>query len=196
MDDPDLEPIWEAASDADLSIMYHGFTVVPPYFPGYRDIWGNQAIARCVGQMWGAQRTLAYFVASGILDRYPNLRFGAIETGHGWLPQWLLRLDTHIRFGQIHFPPDLKHSAMEYAQMGRVFCGVEYTEGPEMTKAVNDLLGDGVLMYQSDYPHSECLFPKHADTILGWSGVLGEEATRKLMYDNPLRYLRLLSTPW
>ncbi len=65
-----------------------------------------------------------------------------------------------------------------------------------MTKAVNDILGDGVLMYQSDYPHPESLFPAAVDTVLEWKGVLGEPATRKLMGENAMRFLRLASTPW
>ncbi len=65
-----------------------------------------------------------------------------------------------------------------------------------MTRAVNDILGDGVLMYQSDYPHPESLFPAAVDTVLEWKGVLGEPATRKLMGENAMRFLRLASTPW
>ena len=46
VDDPDLEPIWAAANDLDLPIMYHGFTIETPYFPGYRDVWDNPFIGR------------------------------------------------------------------------------------------------------------------------------------------------------
>jgi predicted TIM-barrel fold metal-dependent hydrolase len=65
-----------------------------------------------------------------------------------------------------------------------------------MSKAVVDILGDGVLMYQSDYPHPESLFPAAVDTVLEWKSVLGEPATRKLMGENAMRFLRLESTPW
>src|SRR5947209_2120913 len=41
LDEPDLEPIWAAANAADLPIMYHGFTIETPYFPGYRDEIGR-----------------------------------------------------------------------------------------------------------------------------------------------------------
>jgi predicted TIM-barrel fold metal-dependent hydrolase len=66
----------------------------------------------------------------------------------------------------------------------------------ELTKAVIDLLGDHVLMYQSDYPHPETVFPDHADTVLAWRQVLGEQATCKLMWENASRFFRLTSTPW
>ena len=51
-------------------------------------------------------------------------------------------------------------------------------------------------MYQSDYPHPESLFPAGVDTVLEWKSVLGEPATRKLMGENAMRFLRLASTPW
>lgn len=65
-----------------------------------------------------------------------------------------------------------------------------------MTKAVLDLLGDHVLMYQSDYPHPETVFPDHADTVIAWGQVLGAPAMPKLMWENAARFFRLTSTPW
>ena len=44
-DDPSLDPIWEAMDEADLPLVHHSFFYEPPYFPGYRDIWGNLANA-------------------------------------------------------------------------------------------------------------------------------------------------------
>ena len=40
--------------------LYHSFFYEPPYFPGYRDVWGNLAVARTAAHPWGAQRILAY----------------------------------------------------------------------------------------------------------------------------------------
>jgi hypothetical protein len=35
-----------------------------------------------------------------------------------------------------------------------------------MFRMVAEFLGDGVLMYASDYPHSECQFPNSVDNVL------------------------------
>jgi predicted TIM-barrel fold metal-dependent hydrolase len=196
VDDPDLDPIWAAANEAHLPIMYHGFTIETPYFPGYRDIWDNPAMGRCAGQTWGGQRFLSFMLMSGILDRYPNLRVGTLECGHGWLPHWLLRLTRQIDYVRGSVPDSLKYTPVEYAQMGRVFCGIDFSEGVDMTKAVTGLIGDHVLMYQSDYPHPETVFPEHADTVIAWQQELGEPGMNKLMWENATRFFRLLSTPW
>jgi hypothetical protein len=51
-------------------------------------------------------------------------------------------------------------------------------------------------MYESDFPHPECMFPNSTDHVLGWKDVLGESATRKLMGENAMKFLRLATTPW
>ncbi|MDA1216009.1 MAG: amidohydrolase family protein [Chloroflexi bacterium] len=196
IDDPDLEPIWQAASEGDFPILYHSFHVMSPYFPGYRDVWDNAVMGRTAGQTWGAARFIAFMTMSGVLDRYPNLRLAPVEAGHGWLPHWLIRLGRQIEYVSGAVPPDLKHTPLEYAQMGRIFCGIDYNEGPEMTKAVNDVIGPDILMYQSDYPHPETSYPDTTDLVLGWKELLGAEATGKLMWENAARCFRLTTTPW
>jgi predicted TIM-barrel fold metal-dependent hydrolase len=190
VDDPDLAPIWEAMDELGLPIMHHSFFYEPPYFPGYRDIWGNSAIARTAAHPWGAQRLLAYVIAGGILDRYPNIKIGFSETGHGWLPYWVLRLDSQIHYVKGSVRP-IKHLPSEYVKMGRVFCAIESHEGPKMTKAVIDVLGDGCLMYASDFPHPECDWPNSVDNVIKWKSELGEAALKKLLGSNAQAYLRM-----
>ncbi|HRD99910.1 MAG TPA: amidohydrolase family protein [Ilumatobacteraceae bacterium] len=197
IDDPDLSPIFAAMNEANLPIVHHSFFYEAPYFPGYRDVWGNAAFARTAAHVWGAQRLLGYVLISGMLDRFPNLRVGCVETGHGWLANFIIRLDKQIKFvkgGTV--PPELQHTPLEFVEMGRVFCAIEAFEGPVMTKGVIDVLGEDVLMFESDFPHPECMFPETTDHIIGWKSILGESATRKLMGENAMKFLRLTTTPW
>jgi uncharacterized protein len=191
VDDPVLDPIWDAMADADLPLLYHSFFYEPPYFPGYRDVWGNLAVARTAAHPWGAQRILAYLLLSGMLDRWPTLRVGFAETGAGWLPNWLLRLDFMSKYLNTSVP-ETKCSPLEYAQRGNVFCGIQLYEGAVMAKAINDICGDGVLLYQSDYPHNECEFPESVNVVKAWAPTLGEPAMEKLMGGNAERFLRLI----
>lgn len=64
-----------------------------------------------------------------------------------------------------------------------------------MTKAVIDLLGEDVLMHQSDYPHGEANFLDTAQLVTDWPiwKELGSEALRKHIGDNAGKYLRLVS---
>jgi predicted TIM-barrel fold metal-dependent hydrolase len=189
LDDPDLNPIWEAMDETDLPILHHSFFYEPPYFPGYRDIWGNLAIARAASHPWGAQRLLAYALLSGMFDDFPNLRIGFAECSSGWVAGWLNRLDYQQAYLSRTLP-ETKLTPTEYARSGRVFCGVELDEGEAITQSVIDVVGDGVLMYSSDYPHGGCKYPTSPDVVLEWKG-LGQQTLRKLFSTNAANYLRM-----
>ena len=117
----------------------------------------------------------------------------AAEVGHGWLPQWVIRLGQMITYVS-GTTPKLKYTPLEYVQQGRFMCAAEPFEGPEMTKACIDILGDGALMHQSDYPHGEAFFPDTAGMVVNWPiwSTLGEQALRKHMFDNAAAFLRLI----
>jgi predicted TIM-barrel fold metal-dependent hydrolase len=152
-------------------------------------MWGNVVVARAAAHPWGAQRLLGYLLLSGVFDQFPNLRIGFSECSAGWLPAWLVRLRGQAEYMRGALPESVR-DPLDYAREGRVFCGIELYEGEEIAKSINELLGDGVIMYQSDYPHNGCEFPSSPDIALSWTGI-GEEAMRKLMYDNAARYLRM-----
>ncbi len=122
-----------------------------------------------------------------MLDRYPDLRLGVLEAGHGWLPFWAKRLDEHAQSVARALPP-LKQTPSDYITSGRFFQTIEMSEGVELTKAVIQLLGEDILMYASDYPHGESWFPKSVDTVMAWD--LPERQKRKLFWDNALRFYR------
>ncbi|MGE0000081.1 MAG: amidohydrolase family protein [Ilumatobacteraceae bacterium] len=190
VDDPSLHPIWAAMGDHDLPLLHHSFFYEPPYFPGYRDVWGQVAMARAAAHPWGAQRLLGYIILSGLLDQFPNLRVGFAECSGGWLPSWIVRLEGQADY-LARSLPTISRSPRGYVEDGRIFCGVELYEGEETVHSIMAVLGDDSIMYQSDYPHDQCAFPKSPDTVLGWSG-LGESTMTKLLSSNAERYMRLL----
>jgi len=187
VDHPDLEPIWQATQEYDLAVMHHSLTWNPPYFPGYQDLWDNIFLVRLASHPWGGMRFMAAFIGAGIMDRYPSLRMGILECGMGWLPFWAKRMDEQaIYVGGV---APLKHAPSEYMTSGRFFCSIEHHEGEEMFNYVTSVLGDDVLMYASDYPHSECQFPSSVDNILKWSSV-NPDTRRKLLWDNASRFYK------
>jgi predicted TIM-barrel fold metal-dependent hydrolase len=105
IDVPALDPIWAAAQDLDLSAVLHTFTVMPPYAPGGLDTWENLWLQRSAAHPWCGMRNMAALIGSGLLDRFPTLRLGCLEAGHGWLPFWMARLDEHMEMIRSALPP-------------------------------------------------------------------------------------------
>jgi len=186
-DHPDLDPIWRAAADHDLPIAHHSSTWNPPHYPGYQDVWDNIFLGRMASHPWGAMRFVASFIGGGIFDRYPSLRMGVLECGFGWLPFWTRRMDEQAVY--VGGVAPLEHKPSDYVTSGRFFCSVERQEGEDMFAHVTQFLGDDLLMYASDYPHSECQFPNSIENILAWR-TLKPETHKKLFWDNAARFYK------
>ena len=184
LDHPDFEPVWAAAAEHDLAVTLHTFTVMPPYAPGGTDNWENLFLQRSASHPWCGMRNMASLIGSGLMDRYPKLRIGTLEAGHGWLPFWMARIDEHARTIRSEIP-DLKMMPSEYVLSGRYFQSIEIPEGLKLTNSVIDLVGEDVLMYASDYPHGESHFPESVDLVLEWD--MPRARKNKLFWDNALK---------
>lgn len=183
IDHPDLEPVWRAVDEANLCVTHHSFSAG---YPGYRDMWQSPFLGRLASHPWGAMRFIAAFLASGIMDRHPNLRVSILESGFGWLPFWAKRMDEQVDYVG-YVAEGLKHKPSEYMTSGRFFCSFLLHEGSDMLDTVNRLLGDGILMFGSDYPHSESHFPNTVDEVLDWPSLQDETTMRKFLWDNAVR---------
>ncbi len=183
LDHPDLNPIWEATQKKGLAVIHHSFATG---YPGYRDLWENPFIGRCASHPWAAMRAVASFIGGGVMDRYPDLRFGILESGFGWVPFWSRRMEDQMEY--VGYTAKLKKQMSDYFTDGRFFTSIESHEGADMAKIFNQVLGDDVLMFGSDYPHAESRFPESAASVLTWQDTIGGDAMKKMMWDNPVRF--------
>ena len=180
IDHPDLHPIWAAADDAGLTVVHHSNSAG---YPGYRDLWDNPFMGRTASHPWGAMRMTAAFLGAGLMDKYPNLNLAILESGFGWLPFWMKRMEDQVHY-MGYVAEGLQHTMEEYMTGGRFFAAVVLHEGPEMVRMVREMMGDHVLMFGSDFPHAESRFPDSVDEVLGWDQ-LDDDYKRRLLWDNP-----------
>jgi predicted TIM-barrel fold metal-dependent hydrolase len=187
LDDPELDPLWKAAADLNLTIALHTFTVLPPYAPGALDgsYFDNHWLARSAAHPWCGMRNMASLLGSGVLDRYPTLRIAVLEAGQGWLPYWIKRLDEQAAYSPASVPPNMG-KIEDYVTGGRYFQSIELHEGEPMTKYVIDQVGEDVLMFSSDYPHGETWFPEAVDTFLGWESI-STSVKKKMFWENAIK---------
>ena len=99
-----LFPVWAMAEEAGLPILFHvggEDKLNPPYkkngLPAVPDFHGGDAHFTSISYIpisTSVQQTLATFIIDGIFDKFPNLKWGAIELGASWLPGWLRNMDS------------------------------------------------------------------------------------------------------
>jgi predicted TIM-barrel fold metal-dependent hydrolase len=157
--DPEWDSFWSAADAARLPISFHigrGTSQVK-IAPGS---WELAAFA-AVGPMQ-LDEPLAMMIYSGALERHPGLRLVLAESGIGWLPYFVRRLDQtaekHVAKAQ-DYRLKAKPSEIFRRQVYATF--EEEPLGPSLLP----LLGPENFMWASDYPHPDSTFPHSRKAI-------------------------------
>lgn len=102
-----LDRVWAQAEEARVPIVMHvgggGRLLDPMYFenglPPVPDFHGGAENFRSVDYMaipYPPMQTMATLILDGVLDRFPELRWGIIEQGASWLPGWMRNLDAAL----------------------------------------------------------------------------------------------------
>lgn len=186
LDDPRFHPVWAAAQEADFALLQHCFTPRPPFFPGINDMGDNSFVAGTCSMPFAAMRNTAALIGGGVFDEYRDLRYGIIEAGSGWFPYFMDRIE-HTAKARAMSVPLLKSRPSDFLRGPRFFLGFGFEEDGETFSYVSRAIGDGHLMYGSDYCHPECHFPRSVQNFtsslegvseLAIRNVLGETARR------------------
>jgi predicted TIM-barrel fold metal-dependent hydrolase len=113
----------------------------------------TQAIANPVDVM----SSIAYLLAGGVCERFPDAKFIFLEANGGWLAPWLERLDHHCRKFQWEVP-NLSMLPSEYMRR-QCWISFDPDEGMLRTTAESSLVGADRIIWASDYPHPDAKFP-------------------------------------
>jgi predicted TIM-barrel fold metal-dependent hydrolase len=131
----------------------------------------------------------AGLVAGTVFERYPNFRCAFAESGIGWIPYALDRMDLlweeHAQFRNI----GLKKKPSEY---WRQQCKASFQYERVGSKLV-DLIGAETLMWGSDFPHGDGVWPESDKYISEQFGHLPAEQVRMITCDNAVEFYRLAS---
>jgi uncharacterized protein len=184
----ELDRVWSAAEYADLTVAIHGsFGSSMPSFARTR--YRNQFYVHMVCHPFEQMACVMEVLASGVLDRHPGLRVAFFESGIGWLPYWLDRLDEHKEtLG--HLVPSLKRDPTEIWSE-QCFVTMEADEGKAFAQLA-DLGLAHTVVWGSDYPHYDCTYPGALAELDETFDRLGRpELRREVLERNPRRFLGL-----
>ena len=128
------------------------------------------------------------FIASGVLDRFPDLKIAWIEQGCGWLPFYLDRLEEHYEIMPNFVPEPRKENPQDYFG-DQLFICFEPEESDYLPFLEKKVGPDGIII-GSDYSHFDCLSPVSVQRVLDHPE-LSDESKRKFLSDNPIRFWNL-----
>lgn len=192
LDDPAWEPLWQALEDSGIILSWHITAFAKP----------NARVAGKAASVFeNTKLFLANFVepfvdlfAWGILERHPKLRMVLAEGGAGWLP-WLVQALDHQHAQLVEaqeFWAD-KGGAALVTKPSDLFKRQIYAtfQDDEVAMELIPFFGENHLLWASDYPHPDSVWPFSRQAIERQMKHLSPELRRKLTHDNAAALLGL-----
>ena len=189
---PEFDPLWSAIEEVDLPITFHVSTGRDP-----RTSRGNggAVINYAVHSLAPTMEPLANLCASGVLAKFPGLRFGSVEAGIGWVAWALQAMDEAYLKHHMFVRPKLDMLPSDCFRQHGFATFQEDKAGLDVAR--EHRLVDN-FMWANDYPHHEGTWPHSAAAIertmaqltdAERAKILGLNAARVFRFPVPERYL-------
>jgi predicted TIM-barrel fold metal-dependent hydrolase len=186
--DERCDALWAEAQASDIAVGIHGSfgSRMPGFARGRYD--DNLFMEHMVAHPFGQMAAMMDLIAGGVLDRFRRLRVGFFESGLGWIPYWLDRLDEHFEVMGHHTPRLVRRPSEIFRE--QCFVSMEADELSGLRWMLEKDLGRCIL-WGSDYPHFDCTYPGAYAAVRETFEAAGPGAASQIVDDNPRRYMAL-----
>ncbi len=182
LSDKAYEVLWDAAEELEVPIAVHeGSSVIVPTLGSDRPF--NPLILHAVSHSFEEMLACAQLMAFGTLERHPGLRIVFLESGGGWVPFWLERLDEQAEsFGG--FCPQMPLRPSEYFARQ---CAISFEVDEATLPALLPFIGHDRVIWGSDYPHHDATFPGAVASLRRTMEPLGVDSQARILGANARR---------
>lgn len=158
-----LDAVWAQAQEAGVPVLLHvgGEEKMNPTYklngaPPVPDFHGGDDNFTSVSYMaipYAVMQTLATLIFDGVFDRFPRLRWGAIELGAAWVPGWMRAMDSAA---QAFMRNETRLQSLSARPSEIVRRQLRVTPYPhEDTGWIVQQAGADMCLFSSDFPHVE-----------------------------------------
>ena len=179
---PEFDPLWACIQDNNLPFTFHVSTGKDP-----RAARGNggAVINYVIHSLAPTAEPIVNLCASGVLDRFPGLRFASIEAGIGWVPWALRAMDEAYEHHHFWAFPKLEMMPSDYY---RKHCFASFQEDPPGLDLVREHDLSNNFMWANDYPHHEGSWPHSEQAIERTMGKLNDDERAKILGLNAAKF--------
>jgi predicted TIM-barrel fold metal-dependent hydrolase len=176
------DPLWACAQSLGVPITVHeGISDSLPTLGRERS--ESPVLQHLFSHPFEQMTAAATLLLTGVTERYPRLNFVFLESGCGWLPYWLQRMDGHAKTWA-HRLPGLKLKPSEYFQRQ---CFISMDPDDDCAPFVLAQVGSECMVWASDYPHTDHDFPGAVKSTLDILARAPAGAAEKVLGTNPAR---------
>lgn len=184
--DPHWDPLWSVAQEAGLPINFHigsgdassGFTPERMAAHGTPATYAYASLSLFLTN--GIQ--LTDLLGSGVLARFPELKFVSVESGIGFIPFVLEAVDYAFHEGGgFDRAPNFEMLPSEYFKRQVYACFWFEETAPQR---LLDKIGVDNVLFETDFPHPTCLYGDVRERIDASLAGQPADVRRKLLWDN------------
>jgi predicted TIM-barrel fold metal-dependent hydrolase len=183
--DPSWEPVWDALSETGLPAEIH-------------IVSGKSDTSALASTGAGAEIfvalapstnmvTVATLLFSGILHKWPKLKFISAESGIGWLPYFIERADYAHRKHRFWTGSKIDVMPSELMRQSIYANFISDRTGVENRHAI----GIDNIMLGTDYPHTDSSWPETQRVIKEQMGDIPQDEREKICWRNAARVFNL-----
>ncbi len=177
--DPYWEPLWAAVAETRLPLHFHTIGGGRPDTSGYSPQAQRTAFAIYItGFQIQMAQVLMAMIYAGVLERYPDLMLVIGESGIGWIPYVLDHMDLEWEDQFKDLSLTMKPSEYWYRQ-----CRATYQSDRIGIKLLDEL-GVENIMWGSDFPHPDGVWPDSREFINKELGHLPKDVRYKIVCEN------------
>ncbi|MDR0360380.1 MAG: amidohydrolase [bacterium] len=179
-------PLWAEIEEIGKPVAFHS---APDWKERPFEVMGRFFGPHGLGFSFYSMLHLTNIVLSGLVERFPKIRWIFIESGQSWVPFVMSRLDQQYRMRSSE-APQLQRLPSEYIREMYFTTQPfeEHSHEPEVGRAIFDLTnGAQSWLYASDYPHHDFDVPGMLYGQSYWS----EEEKRAVLGGNAMRLFGL-----
>jgi predicted TIM-barrel fold metal-dependent hydrolase len=189
-DDPQFDPVWEAAVALDLPIAFHILTSrkgAPKVKVEAADKRRNMAHFHHT-LIRANQDVISTFIWGGVFERFPKLKLVCAEADAGWVPHFGYRLDHFYHRHRHHQGVD-DMSRLPSEQLAE---NVYFTFQDDLV-ALNslDMLNPRRLLWANDFPHTDSTWPWSQQLLAEQTRHMDDQDRRSILRDNVVELFNL-----
>jgi predicted TIM-barrel fold metal-dependent hydrolase len=186
IDDPYYDPLYRTVVELGVPLLIHEGSGAFLPTAGADRFAGEWFFTHTISHPFEQMLASLGLICKGTLERHPELQVVFLESGAGWLPYWLWRMDEHYEVLPFQVPW-LKLKPSDYF---RRQCYVSFEADETRLGQVIASVGAERVVFASDYPHWDATFPGVTDMILNRED-LDSDTKRKIMGENAAKLLKL-----
>jgi predicted TIM-barrel fold metal-dependent hydrolase len=180
------DPLWAELQERDMPVCLHIGSAKggPEPWPGYGPMKKLSMIS--INAITSNVQVMANLIYSGVLERFPRLRFVSVESGLGWVP-YLLETADHQYEAQHLWDEGVSMRPSEYF---RRQCYVNFwyeATGVELRHRI----GVENILWEADFPHPTSTYPESRKRIQECLAGVPAGEQKLLLQDNAARVFRI-----